>query len=82
MYTQVKNPQWVDLNHSAINCEVIFENIGADFIPFSANPNDSYEYGREIYARCLSGEFGIISEPVIDLSSTVPQPNVDGAQTL
>ena len=32
-------------------------------IPFSAKANDIEEYGRDIYARAMAGEFGQIAAP-------------------
>lgn len=91
MYTQVKNPRWATEDHSSIDCEVVFPAVGPEFIPFSANPNDMYEYNREIYQKCLAGEFGPIAEyeaPVYETRPegvpAIPHPRstVQGAQTL
>jgi len=65
IYKTVKLPQWAH-NKSMVNCVVDFVNFGE--LPFSASPNDSAEHGREIYARCIAGDFG----PIADY---VPQPD-------
>jgi hypothetical protein len=59
-YTSVKNPQWLDIAHQAVVCTVQFEHrsTAEDFI---ARPDDPMPYGREIYGRCIRGEFGFIT---------------------
>lgn len=54
------NPKWVDEAHTSINLTVNFEEIGT--VPFTATPNDTEEHGRDIYAKAVAGEFGVISE--------------------
>lgn len=71
MYTQVKNIKWSNAEHTQIDCEVKFNNLPDEFIPFTANPNDTMEYGVDIFNRCVAGEFGEIGEyvePVIILT--------------
>lgn len=63
-YTSVRNPQW-SRDGSMIDCVVEFDEIGE--VVFSASPNDSVAHGREIYARCVAGDFGPVAE-------YVPQP--------
>jgi hypothetical protein len=54
-----KNPQWANRNQTTINLVVKFEGID-DELPFGANANDPEEYGRTIYTKALSGEYGAI----------------------
>jgi hypothetical protein len=61
IYKTVKFPHW-NHNKSMVNCVVDFVNFGE--LPFSASPNDSAEHGREIYARCIAGDFGPIADYV------------------
>jgi hypothetical protein len=61
-YTQVKNPAWGNPEHTSIICEVNFEHLGEEFVPFSAVASGDYPHTHEIYARCLAGEFGEIAE--------------------
>lgn len=60
-YTQVKNPVWADAENTAINCDVAFDGLKEDFVPFTATPHDSTTYGPEIYAKCVAGEYGGIA---------------------
>jgi hypothetical protein len=60
-YTNVKNLQW-DRDRLMVNCVVDFVHLGE--LPFSASPQDSAEHGREIYARCVAGDFGPIADYV------------------
>lgn len=59
----IRDPQWADENHSAINCW-IRTNTLSDEVPFTASPHDPEPHGRHIFARCLAGEFGKISDMV------------------
>ena len=83
-YTQVKNPKWVDEEHSSIECEVNFEDISfEEFTPFGANPTDSEEHGRAIFADLVAGKYGVIAEYVKPaIPTAADQPVVDGAITL
>lgn len=69
-YTTITNLKW-NKEHSIVECIVCFETIGA--VPFAAVPYDNTEHGREIYSRCISGEFGPIAEYVTELDEG-PQP--------
>lgn len=73
-YTTVTNLQW-SKNGDAINCVVNFESLGE--VPFAARPDDNYAHGREIYARCVAGEFGPIGEYVFEIDEG-PNPQATG----
>lgn len=88
IYKQVKNPKWVNVDKTIIECEVIFEHLGDEFFPFGASQNDIYEHTREIFERCVAGKFGPVADyvepepvPVIAAPSN-QQPESTGAQTL
>lgn len=59
-YSQVKNPVWANVEHTLINCQVDFDALDDDFVPFTASPNDSTSYGSEIFAACVAGTYGPI----------------------
>lgn len=62
-YSQVKNCKWATEDHSSIECEVYFDDINfEEWTPFTANANDYYEHGREIFAKAVAGEFGEVAE--------------------
>jgi hypothetical protein len=62
-YSAVKNCKWVNEEHSSIECEVMFDDIQSEeWTPFGATPLDMYEHGREIFAKALAGEFGVVAE--------------------
>ena len=46
-------------------------------MPFGAMPTDVEAHGRDLYARAIAGEFGVIAPYVAPA-----QPVVSGAQTL
>lgn len=63
-YTQVLNPQWANAEHTAINCDVDFDDLREDFVPFTASLDDLYEHTKEIFEKAVAGEFGEIAEYV------------------
>lgn len=72
----IRDPQWVDENHTAINCW-IRTNTLVDEVSFTASPHDSELHGREIFARCLAGEFGNIPE----MEPQPPSESITQAET-
>lgn len=64
----VRNPQWANEGGTAINCLVRTNTLHQE-VPFTATPDDSEAHGREIFARCLAGEFG----PVASLEPKPPR---------
>lgn len=56
----VRNPQWASEDGSAIDCR-IRTNTLVEEVPFTASKHDPEPHGREIYGRCLAGEFGDIA---------------------
>jgi hypothetical protein len=63
-YSQVKNPKWADEEHTCIDCEVDFDHLNDEFVPFTANPNDVMEYSKIIFDECVAGQYGEIGEYV------------------
>jgi hypothetical protein len=62
-YSQVKNPIWSNAEHTAIDCEVDFDDLEENFVPFTANPLDtSNPASKEIYDQCIAGDYGTIGE--------------------
>jgi len=84
-YTAVTNLRWCNREHSTFECDVTFTKLGT--VPFTPTANDSEAHGREIYARCMAGEFGPIADyvlqpdeyPVEVIENTTP---TEGSQTL
>jgi hypothetical protein len=74
-YLNVQSPHWANADQTLIDCIVTFDHI-AEPVPFTANPNDTEEHGREIFARCMAGEFGEVAayvpppEPVKEVQTT------------
>jgi hypothetical protein len=64
-YTDVKNPQWVNAEHTLINCEVDFDDLNDQYVPFTANPSDtSNPSSKQIFDECVEGIWGSVSEYV------------------
>lgn len=85
-YSAVKNCKWTNENHSSIECEVNFTDINLEeWTPFAANPLDHYEHGREIFAKAVAGEFGVVEEyvePVIEIpKKTLIDPTIEVTST-
>jgi len=76
----IKSPRWARADQSAISCIVKFEHL-LDEHEFIATPRDCEEHGREIFRRCINGEFGEIkpfipieAQPSFIISSELPEP--------
>lgn len=76
-YTTVTDPVW-NSEHTAVDCKVNFEGLG--IVVFTASETDQQEYGREIYRRSIAGDFGPISDYVLD--QTAQQVTVDSAKQI
>jgi hypothetical protein len=63
-YTQVLNPQWANAEHTAINCDVDFDDLKEELVPFTAVASGDYEHSHQIFAECVAGQYGEISEYV------------------
>lgn len=61
-YTQIKNPIWANAEHTVINCEVDFDDLKEEFVPFSADLKDSYAHTKQIFNECVEGKWGDIAE--------------------
>lgn len=72
----VRNPQWVNDDHCAIDY-LIKTNTLCQEVPFTASPYDPESHGREIFARCVAGEYGeIASMKPISQQQPLPQMNI------
>jgi len=56
---EARNPQYSKADNSTIDVEVNHPTHG--WIPFTADPNDTEAHGREIHAKALAGEYGVIA---------------------
>lgn len=59
-YVDVFSPVWADPEHAAIRCDVQFEGEPRP-LAFNAMASDPEPHGRDIFQRCLAGEFGAIA---------------------
>lgn len=59
---KAKNPQWANAEQSLIDCEIEHPVFG--WIPFTANPQDVEEHGRELFAMLAAGEGGPVADYV------------------
>lgn len=67
-YSEVKNLRWGNADKTEILCDISFSNhpmIPADqFVPFCAMNDDIHDHGKEIFDRCVKGDFGKIAKYV------------------
>jgi len=62
-YKQVKNLKWANAEHTLIDCEVTFDEIGT--VLFTANPLDtSNPSSKQIFDQCVAGDYGVVTEYV------------------
>lgn len=74
-YTQVLNPQWANAEHTAINCDVDFDDLREELVPFTAVATGDYEHSHQIFAECVAGQYGEIAEYVAPvIPEYVPPP--------
>jgi hypothetical protein len=76
-YTQVKNPVWANAEHTAINCDVDFDDLREELVPFTAVASGDYEHSHQIFAECVAGQYGEIGEyvaPVVPEYVAPPAP--------
>jgi hypothetical protein len=76
-YTKVLNPQWANAEHTAINCDVDFDDLREELVPFSAVASGDYEHTHQIFAECVAGNYGAIAEyvePPVPEYVAPPQP--------
>lgn len=57
-------PHYMDKEHKGPI--LLYGDIGGQKIAFWASPNDSMDYGREIYQKCLDGFYGEIEDGPYD----------------
>jgi hypothetical protein len=61
-FTEVRNPKWLNPEHTRLNCEVNFSHLPEDWVWFTAVPSGDLEHTHEIFERCVAGEFGEVAE--------------------
>lgn len=60
-FKTVKNPKWGNSDKTVIYCDVDFDDLVEEFVPFSAVASGDYPHTHEIFARCVTGEFGVVA---------------------
>ena len=77
------SPEYLSTNDNAIALIVKFQEFETE-VHFNATTYDPHQYGRDIYARALAGEFGVIAPYSFPVAppATEPQPDETGTQTL
>ena len=55
--------RWINAERTGIDMMIT---IGGQKMPFTARADDPEDYGRELFHRAVSGEFGEIAEPITE----------------
>ena len=58
IFTEVRNPKWLNPEHTRLNCEVNFSHLPEDWVLFTAVPSGDLKHTHEIFEKCVAGEFG------------------------
>ena len=74
-FKTVKNPKWANLEQTVIECEVDFDDLVEEFVPFAAVASGDLPHTHEIFARCVAGEFGAVAP-------YTPPADITGEQAL
>ena len=74
-FKTVKNPKWANFEQTVINCEVDFDDLVEEYVPFSAIASGDYPHTHEIFERCVAGEFGAVAP-------YTPPADITGEQAL
>jgi hypothetical protein len=61
-FVGVRNPKWLNAEHTRLNCEVNFSHLPEDWVWFTAVPFGDLEHTHDIFERCAAGEFGEVEE--------------------
>jgi hypothetical protein len=70
--TDIKNQIYANAENTQINCIVKFDEI-LEYVPFTASSNDPMDYGRELYAQLVAGQWGQIA-PYISPAAPIMDP--------
>jgi hypothetical protein len=62
-YSNPHSPVWGNAAHTIVNLMVTFDWLSEE-VGFTASPGDVEEYGSELHARAIAGDFGVIAEYV------------------
>lgn len=60
--TSCTNLIWANQEHTAFNCLITTDQTGSTSMPFCATPDDTEEYGRQLYQDGITGVYGPIAE--------------------
>lgn len=58
---KVTDIEWANAKHSAIDCNVIWDTMPKEIMPFTASPDDNHEHGRNLFDAIRNGEYGEIA---------------------
>ena len=64
-YSAVSNPKYANAEGTRIEATVVFDHLVGSYpngVVFCAAPDDCEPHGREIFSRCVAGDFGLVAE--------------------
>lgn len=59
-YPKITNLRYSHPENLTVDVDLVFED-GGEVLPFTASPADAEQYGRDLYAAAIAGEFGPIA---------------------
>lgn len=77
-----KNPRWSNATKTWIDLDVDFNELDADFVPFTASADTDTDYGRDLFARAIAGEFGTIADYVAPPEPVYPVATIGNVVVL
>lgn len=60
-YTAVRNPVWDNAEQTRIVCEVNFDHLDDDWVPFCCQGSGDMEHTHRIYNECVNGDYGTVA---------------------
>jgi len=63
-YKHIKNPRWINAEHTLLDCDVDFDDLKEEYVPFTAVASGDYPHTHQIFAECIEGKWGPIAEYV------------------
>jgi len=66
-----RNPRWANAEQNLITVDAKWQHLESEgYLEFGASPNDPEEHGRDLYQRCVDGEFGAVAAYVPPVTPT------------
>lgn len=61
-YKHIKNPRWANEEHTLLDCDVDFDDLVEEYVPFTAVASGDLGHTHQIFAECVAGKWGPVAE--------------------